>query len=663
MSRIPFLMNTEFPEYRDQVPQASKPGEQRRSKDPYPPKDQKQVLAKIRAKEQAQTAKEDPDQILQQLEACKESPAQRSKRLGEFVKNHLSDICPPKCHSLAVDRCKIYEDNCRDLFEEPDLVLSEEDARDPELKSQIASVVAEISENDEAITDKKKQSTKLASKIDDQKTKQSKLSDDIAKAENKQVKATQAVQAKNELVTQEAKQVERQKQDNSNAKTARNIERQQAKIVRTQRQTVKAEQMASDITKRDVQTKRISTQSDVQNKQEQKRLQLGNFQNEMQSSKTRLKANTRDVQDAQSDKLDKSKEQASVQNDEALIKAQYPEPLRSQHGGSIGAMRALRGIVKSPKTIEKIDAVLGMISALQQAIPEKSAVITQMINRSHLDLSATTPMQIFAGFLAQADQSKDLSDEEKGKLRQLLHGRERLKSGSDIEKALAQGRGVKTHPDGSQETLAYDKDHPLPLRPGVDAYMQGGREIIQAKAGSNIPAQIDVTGWPTADKADLAEVMSFWTATEAFGLTGFVQDIYALNLAGFFGASEFNRTQVVQMKQTISQIYGGGEGYDGDIGSFDQRMGLIQFQARLLSETGQATGLENDQASSNRMVAQLGLKDKGGNPNPDILKAFGAYTQRHYLSSGVSRADLQAHLHARFPDQAVAPKGDQTEVS
>lgn len=634
------------------MPQASKAGEQGRSKDPYPPKAQKQVLAKIREKEQAQTAKEDPDQILQQLEAGQESPAQRSKRLGEFVKNHLSDICPPKSHPLAVDRCKIYEDNCRNLFEEPDLTLGEEDAKDPDLRSQIARKVAEMAENNETITDKKTESTKLASKIDDQKAKQSKLSDDIAKAENKQVKANQSVQAKSELVTKEAKQVEMLKQDNSNAETARNIERQQANIVRTQRQTVKAEQTASDITKRDVQTKRISTQSDVQNKQEQKR-----------QSSTQLDAGMDDRKNAQSDKLDKSKEQASVQNDEALIKAQYPEPLRSQHGGSIGAMRALRGMVKSPKTIEKIDAVLGMISALQQAIPEKSAVITQMINRSHLDLSATTPMQIFAGFLAQADQSKDLSDEEKGKLRQVLHGRERLKSGSDIEKALAQGRGVKTHPDGSQETLAYDKDHPLPLRPGVDAYMQGGREIIQAKAGSNIPAQIDVTGWPTADKADLAEVMSFWTATEAFGLTGFVQDIYALNLAGFFGASEFNRTQVVQMKQTISQIYGGGEGYDGDIGSFDQRMGLIQFQARLLSETGQATGLENDQASSNRMVEQLGLKDKSGNPNPDILKAFGAYTQRHYLSSGVSRADLQAHLHARFPDQVVAPKGDQIEVS
>ncbi len=136
-------------------------------------------------------------------------------------------------------------------------------------------------------------------------------------------------------------------------------------------------------------------------------------------------------------------------------------------------------------------------------------------------------------------------------------------------------------------------------------------------------------------------------------MTGFVQDIYGLN---FGESTAFNPQQIRNMKQVITYAFGGFEGHDGDIGSFDRQMGLIQYQARLVSETETATGMENDQSSTQSMAERLGLKTAKGDINNDVIRAFGAYTLSTYGTGEASTAEVQAHLHGLFPSQVAAPE-------
>lgn len=492
-----------------------------------------------------------------------ETDTARQARLGDFVETHFADICPPSCRDLAVKECIGFEDDCRVLFEEADLQLGTEDARDPDLRQQLEKLASAVEV--EATN---------ADTIEQRRAAEAALGADVKQRDSLDIPASNAelmaARAKNGLLADRA-------------------------------------------------------------------ARMGV-----------LEANSERRNEAVTDDLSTIEQLQSVFN-----------ALRAEKG-TIGAFRTLLepGRLKSPDMRTKVKQAIATAQALVNAIPGKSDVVNRILDQSNIDFVTASPVQIFAGFLAEADKSDELTDEEKNKLREVLHGSERLDSGSAVEEALRQGRGVRMKADGKSDPIPYDKDNSLPIRPGVDAYMDGSREIMRARAGANVPAVIDVTGWSAADKADLLKVMSFWTATESVGKTGFVQDIYGLNFGGFTGATEFNQEQVRQMKRAISIIYGGAEGYDGDLGEFDQQIGLVQYQARLLSESGTATGMENDQAGSQGMDTKLGLKDRSGNINPDILRAFGEYTRGTYMTGDATPEDLHRHLFSLYPDLVEPPAGD-----
>lgn len=105
-----------------------------------------------------------------------ESPEARKARLGQFVETHFADVCPPKHREAATGECLMRENDMRDLFEEPDLKLSEEDATDSGLKKRITDIV-EVTANDETITARTegreaelKEEGKVDAKIDTDKT-------------------------------------------------------------------------------------------------------------------------------------------------------------------------------------------------------------------------------------------------------------------------------------------------------------------------------------------------------------------------------------------------------------------------------------------------------------------------------------------------------------
>lgn len=79
-----------------------------------------------------------------------ESPDARSTRLEGFVSEHFGDIVPAEFVIPAVAVCCEYEDQIRELFGEPNLMVAQEDAEDPSLRQRIEETV-EVAINDETI--------------------------------------------------------------------------------------------------------------------------------------------------------------------------------------------------------------------------------------------------------------------------------------------------------------------------------------------------------------------------------------------------------------------------------------------------------------------------------------------------------------------------------
>ncbi len=160
--------------------------------------------------------------------------------------------------------------------------------------------------------------------------------------------------------------------------------------------------------------------------------------------------------------------------------------------------------------------------------PEEAAVLRTIIASTPVDWRAPSPAVRYQAIITATDAG-NLSEDTKRRAQAALGIRlatpPRINSGSDVEDALANGRGTETRyrterveePPGSGQyvskqvpydvPLDFDEDNPLEVRPGVDAYKKGNREIMKATAGHNVPAEIDVTGWSAEQKGDLAEVM------------------------------------------------------------------------------------------------------------------------------------------------------------
>ncbi len=90
------------------------------------------------------------DGDLAALDGGLENPDDRRNRVGEFVETHFTDIVPAAYVTPAVDVCCQYEDQLRDLFAEPNLVVAQEDAEDPTLRQRVENAVT-VAANDDTI--------------------------------------------------------------------------------------------------------------------------------------------------------------------------------------------------------------------------------------------------------------------------------------------------------------------------------------------------------------------------------------------------------------------------------------------------------------------------------------------------------------------------------
>lgn len=344
-----------------------------------------------------------------------ETPAERTTRLGEFVETHFAKTCPPEFVPSGVVACLEFENNCRDLFEEPDLQLEPEDAEDPKLIVKIENAV-ELAETETAVANNASQ-----------------LQQDEAAA--------------NELA--------------SATKTA-----------------AEAPVDLADVEKKTETTLNTDLKINQQRSAEVKNLK---------QTQTRF------------------------------------DELKAQHGGdTIAALRSLLAsdLLQSPEIREYLRNTIATAEALRTALPGKENVVTQLLNASSLDLSAGGGAATFADFMIVVDVSDDLTESDKTKLREVLHGPAEIKTGSDIKAAFAQGRGIITKPDGATETIVYDEAHPVELTAGISVYPDGDLIRGTAKiAGRSFPfrASANISGSALTEQLNCYAALAI---KESAGVTG-----------------------------------------------------------------------------------------------------------------------------------------------
>ena len=412
-----------------------------------------------------------------------ETPDQRNTRLRGFVKDQFSEAeCPPEFRDAAAGACESYEDENRELFEEPDFTVTAEDVAD--LKPEIEKVV-EIENNKQAIA-----------------------------AATKKKDTAETV-----IVHEEAGD----RQD-------------KAKIKVEDNKTPKLE----DATER-----------------------------------------------AEKQKERDEKQDSADQQDLQTIKENYLD-LKSKHG-SIGAVEALIGMMKSPKMRGRLNRVLGVMEALQNAIPGKREVTTRLLNQSNLNLGGGSITQVFASFAASVNQSDAYTDEEKKHIHGVLGTQAKVgfnHTVSDMDKSLDRKRKVYDPETGEvigEEPAFEGEENGLEVREDVIIYTEHGHRYMK----NTRTGQVAHLGAGIGEQKHTEAILNFWGAQPELLDKG-VERIWNFPL---------NREEVPTNRQ---------------LHNFTHYQQLLEGGARELDATVQRDGEQDNFGTNYLFISQLGEKSPYG---------------------------------------------------
>ena len=223
-----------------------------------------------------------------------------------------------------------------------------------------------------------------------------------------------------------------------------------------------------------------------------------------------------------------------------------------------------------------------------------------------------------------------------------------IRNGADMREA---GRRVD---EATGEYLYTSQQDFAKVRPGVGTYMNGDRQMLFLTESGKAR---DITGMPDHAITTLAEVWAYYQAAQDVGATGFLESLGATHY-DFLSDTSFDWLALRQARDIISKLSPGlAAGRDGTIADPRQHQSLLRAQMRVLAGNEQALGMQSHEADTQAQLATLGLI-RDGKPDFDVLEAFGAYSQEHYLR-GFTRAQVQAHLHKLYPNR-VDPPADAT---
>lgn len=213
-----------------------------------------------------------------------------------------------------------------------------------------------------------------------------------------------------------------------------------------------------------------------------------------------------------------------------------------------------------------------------------------------------------------------------------------VNSGTAIQQVLG-----TINDDGS---VVYGETNPLLIREGVNAYIDGsGNQILQAEIAGRTSRDFDITGWSAARVTELSEYLTLYTLSEQAGISNMLESCYNIDFAL---GDDFNLDKQTQTRQVIEALLGRDKGYDGRIID-ESDIAMLKWQLQIFSSKGDAAQGDHDIEATRQSLIELGVRDKNGQLNYEVLKAIGSYTSDIYLTGEPSFKILRKHLNKLFP--------------
>ncbi len=337
--------------------------------------------------------------------------------------------------------------------------------------------------------------------------------------------------------------------------------------------------------------------------------------------------------------------EATKNADFQIIKANYPEPLKSEHGGNIGALNALKGLVRSPEMKVRLDKVIGMISTLQNTVPGKSEVVTKLLNSAHLNLGSASMIGVFSDFITHVDNSSEFTDEEKSKIHKVLHSSRHVTGSAEAKDALKQGRGTVTDPEtGETKTLSYDENHKLEGKGGVFFHSgPNGEIIISTKNGwsETLP--------PGTTLSELRLRSHFAGPRSTYLQNGFEHYL------GYDFKLHPPRPYQKKFEQITNALLGGSRGLDATFYSEGELHKLIHIN-KFISHFGE-TPIKANESVMNQSLKALGADPKSPlEVNLAVYKEIGSFFQETPSAHGEESFE---QLRKRLAEKGLI-SGDET---
>lgn len=357
----------------------------------------------------------------------------------------------------------------------------------------------------------------------------------------------------------------------------------------------------------------------------------------------------------------RQEKEAATKADQRIIEENYPEPLMSEHGGSIGAIEALMGMVKSPATRARLNNVLRTVTALQKAVPGKADLITGFIDRSNLNLGAESMVAVFADFTAHVDSSDEFTEEEKTKIHKTIGS---VQTGdnatiSDMSENLDR-KTVVFDEDGNPvetEDPAFEgEENGLEVRDGIVVYVENGEKIMKNLQTGQF-AELDASlGGVEHTRA----LMEFWQSQNSLLAVG-VENAWGLPLAKEH--RQYTIKELHQFQRYMQLLQGGARGLSPVV-QRDHEQNRFAKNFLIVSQRGNAAPFTHSQQEMEQSRADLGLEERLDSArNENILEAIGNFLNAP-ANSGLTGEDLylqlQKHLHGLFPSHVEAPGANST---
>ncbi len=302
---------------------------------------------------------------------------------------------------------------------------------------------------------------------------------------------------------------------------------------------------------------------------------------------------------------------------------------------------ALAQAVAPEQERAKFEAYLRLTSAEVVSNEEDRKAIEAKVNALDISAGVADPVWFIQTEIFASDEISD--DTKEAVAREFKISRVSVATGSELLKASAQ---TQVDPETGEEVYVYTKENPMTYRNGLQCYMQpDGTRMLRTQLSDGRVREIPLT----TDNPNLARTfanqIALYYRLEEAGINHFMGEPYHIE-TGIYHQTDMG--QVWKTAQVIEALLGGYAGYNGEI-LWDDQLDFIVWEAQWITPKGDAATGDYDINASDRNLQDLGVRDKDGKFNYDILASAGSYMRGEYLTGSPDYYTLQLYLHGLFP--------------